>query len=40
MTYDPGALDFDTTYYWRVDEKNLTGTTTGTVWSFTTGTSP
>ena len=25
-----------TTYYWRVDEKNSTGTTTGTVWSFTT----
>ncbi len=26
----------DTTYYWRVDEKNSAGITTGTVWSFTT----
>jgi hypothetical protein len=25
-----------TTYYWRIDEKNSAGTTTGTVWSFTT----
>ena len=25
-----------TTYYWRIDEKNGFGTTTGTVWSFTT----
>ena len=25
----------DTTYYWRVDEKNSTGETTGAVWSFT-----
>jgi hypothetical protein len=32
-TLSPG-----TTYYWRVDEKNSTGTTTGTVWSFTTST--
>ena len=27
----------DTTYYWRIDEVNNVGTTTGTVWSFTTG---
>lgn len=26
----------NTTYYWRVDEKNGAGTTAGTVWSFTT----
>jgi hypothetical protein len=26
----------NTTYYWRIDEKNETGTTTGDVWSFTT----
>jgi hypothetical protein len=25
-----------TTYHWRIDEKNAGGTTTGTVWSFTT----
>ncbi|MCP4642497.1 MAG: hypothetical protein GY851_18775 [bacterium] len=35
-TYDPGKLLPDTTYYWRIDEVNATGTTTGTVWSFTT----
>ncbi|MGA2093622.1 MAG: hypothetical protein ABSH16_09470 [Sedimentisphaerales bacterium] len=36
-SYDPpGALNAGTTYYWRIDEKNAGGTTTGTVWSFTT----
>ncbi len=37
-TYDPGTLNADTTYYWRVDETNPgTGTTTkGDVWSFKT----
>ena len=35
-TYDPGTLSTSTTYYWRIDEKNVTSTTTGTVWSFTT----
>ncbi|MBN1788166.1 MAG: PASTA domain-containing protein [Sedimentisphaerales bacterium] len=35
-TYDPGTLSYNTTYYWRIDEKNTNGTTTGTVWSFTT----
>jgi hypothetical protein len=39
-TYNPGALSASTTYYWRINEKNSVGTTTGTVWSFTTGTSP
>jgi len=29
-------LDTNTTYYWRIDEKTPPGTTTGTVWSFTT----
>ncbi len=37
-TYNPGALAQNTTYYWRIDEKNSASTTTGTVWSFTTGT--
>ena len=36
-TYNPGTLSPRTTYYWRVDEKNFSGTTTGSVWSFTTG---
>ncbi len=35
-TFDPGTLANDTTYYWRIDEKNAVGTTTGVVWSFTT----
>jgi glucuronoarabinoxylan endo-1,4-beta-xylanase len=36
LTYDTGTMAASTTYYWRVDEKNAGGTTTGTVWSFTT----
>lgn len=36
-SYTPGTLSPNTTYYWRVDEKNYFGTTTGTVWKFTTG---
>jgi len=39
-TYDPdGLLDFETTYYWRVDEVNAAPDDTifeGTVWRFTT----
>jgi hypothetical protein len=35
-TFDPGTLANATTYYWRIDEKNAGGTTTGDVWSFTT----
>ncbi len=38
--YDPaGVLDFETTYYWRIDEVNGAPTNTifkGEVWSFTT----
>ncbi|MHC4431833.1 MAG: LamG-like jellyroll fold domain-containing protein, partial [Planctomycetota bacterium] len=37
---DPGLLDFDTTYYWRVDEVNATNPDSpwkGNVWSFWTG---
>ncbi len=33
---DPGALNYGTTYYWRVDEIGATGTYLGDVWSFTT----
>ncbi|MHC4739604.1 MAG: right-handed parallel beta-helix repeat-containing protein, partial [Planctomycetota bacterium] len=39
-TFDPGALGYDTTYYWRIDEINTGGTTTGNVWSFTTAQAP
>ena len=35
-SYSPGTLANNTTYYWRIDEKNASGTTTGDVWSFTT----
>ena len=38
-TYDPGLLEADTTYYWRVDEVDDQGTTAkGPLWIFTTGT--
>ncbi len=36
-TYFPGTLDKNTTYDWRVDQKNSAGTTQCEVWSFTTG---
>jgi predicted phosphodiesterase len=39
-TFDPGTLAFNTGYYWRIDEVNPFGTTTGTVWSFTTQIAP
>ena len=38
-SYDPGQLEWDTTYYWRVDEANATNADspwTGPLWSFTT----
>ena len=35
-SYDPGPLSAATTYYWRVDEINALGTTTGSLWQFTT----
>jgi hypothetical protein len=38
--FDPGPLEGNTTYYWRIDEVNAAGETTGTEWSFTTETGP
>jgi len=37
-TYEPGTLDLNTTYYWRVDEFAFPANKTfkGSVWSFTT----
>jgi hypothetical protein len=38
-SYDPGMLEWDTTYYWRVDEVNDTNADSpwpGILWSFTT----
>ncbi len=38
-TYDPGKLEWDTTYYWRIDEVNNANPDSpwpGILWSFTT----
>jgi len=38
-SYTPGQLEWDTTYYWRIDETNNTNADspwTGPLWSFTT----
>jgi hypothetical protein len=35
-TYDPGALELEKVYYWRVDEFDSIDTHKGDVWSFTT----
>ena len=38
MQFDPGSMDRDTMYYWRVDEIDSEGNNTaGAVWKFTTG---
>jgi hypothetical protein len=34
-SYDPGGLDFESGYAWRVDEVYTTGTVKGLVWTFT-----
>jgi hypothetical protein len=39
-TYNPGTLAWGKTYYWRIDEQNAAGTTTGDTWSFTTNAKP
>jgi hypothetical protein len=35
-TWDPGALEYSTTYYWRIVAKDNNGESSGPVWSFTT----
>ncbi len=43
QSYDPGQLEWDTTYYWRVDEVNDTNPDspwTGAVWGLKTANSP
>jgi hypothetical protein len=35
-TFDPGTMALETTFYWRIDEANSSGKTTGQVWNFTT----
>ncbi len=39
-TFNPSGLALDTTYYWRIDERNRSGTSKGDVWRFTTYTDP
>ncbi len=34
--FTPDPLEYSTTYYWRIDEENASGTAKGYVWSFTT----
>lgn len=36
QAWDPGTLQYSTTYYWRVVAKDANGETPGSVWSFTT----
>jgi len=35
-TYNPGTLQPNTTYFWRIVERNATGTTSGPTWRLTT----
>ncbi len=35
-TFDQGAMNYSTDYYWRVDENEGTGTATGFTWHFST----
>jgi len=35
-SYSPGALDLETTYYWKIDEVQETESWEGSVWSFAT----
>ena len=39
-TFDTGTLAYNTRYYWRIDEVNPLGTTTGEVWIFLTTIKP
>jgi len=39
-TFETGVMDSNTTYYWRIDEVNMWGKTTGLVWHFTTKSGP
>jgi len=35
-SYSPGTLAYNTTYYWRIDAQNSSGTTFGNLWRFKT----
>ncbi|MCF8392230.1 MAG: sulfatase-like hydrolase/transferase [Bacteroidales bacterium] len=34
LDFDPGTLQSNTRYYWRIDERNSSGATAGNLWSF------
>ena len=38
--WDPGALQYGTTYYWRIVAKDANGSASASVWSFTTEDAP
>jgi len=38
--WDPGTMAYSTPYYWKVNETDGSGTTTGALWSFTTEADP
>jgi hypothetical protein len=38
--FDPGTMDYYTTYFWRIDELNTVGIATGDIWRFTTRAKP
>jgi hypothetical protein len=38
--YKPGKMNFNQTYYWRIDEIHESTTVKGNIWSFTTGSHP
>jgi endonuclease/exonuclease/phosphatase family metal-dependent hydrolase/fibronectin type 3 domain-containing protein len=40
LTYNPGTLLAGTKYFWQVVAKGMGGSTTGSVWSFTTAAAP
>jgi predicted outer membrane repeat protein len=39
-TFDTGTMDYSTTYYWRIDEFNTGGKSTGPTWFFRTSIPP
>jgi len=39
-SYAPPGMTAGTTYYWQITARNMTGTTTGPIWSFTTFAGP